>query len=197
MNFFFNFLYDNLGLQKIYMKRFLFLVLAFFYYVAFASCNTASPEKYFSVAVLNSNMQFGFADDGLLRQFESPSVKMSETGGDPVPMPRSEVLNDKLHFTEETLAKIKDLRETADTKDILQNSIDFHEFVIAVYKNEYAQLAKLYDESAPKEQIENQAKAIHDKYFTQYQGLYNQLISNGKLYADRHGIKVNWGVYGK
>ena len=142
-------------------------------------------------------MQFGFADDGMLRQFESPSVKMDQTTKQAVPMTRSEVVADKIQYAEEAIEKIKDLKETADTKAILQSSLALHELVLSVYKNEYTQLAKLYDESAPKEQIQKQGKLIHDKYFTRYEGLYNDLASSGKLFADKHAIKVNWGVYGK
>lgn len=179
------------------MKRYLFLLLAFFYHLIFASCNTATPEKYFDVAVLNSNMQFGFADEGLLRQLESPSVKLDEKTQQTLPMKRMDIINDKTKFVEEELEKLKNLPENEDSKDILQKSFALHEFVLAVYKNEYSKLAALYDESAPKQQIEEQAKLIHNKYFLQYEKLYNELISSGKLYADKHAIKVNWGVYGK
>jgi len=178
------------------MQKYLSLnVIIFFCCVLFISCNSATPEKYFGVAVLNSNMQFGFAGDGFLRQLESPSVKMSETSSQPVPMQRSEVINQKIQFTEEALAKLKELKETPDTKDILQNALALYDYILPVYKNEYTQLAKLYDEQAPKEQINQQVQAIHDKYFAPYETLYNKLISSGKLYAEKHSIKVNWGVY--
>ena len=102
------------------MTRYLFLLLAFFYYLTFVSCNTTTPEKYFGLAVLNANMQFGFADDGLLRQFESPSAKMDEKTGQPVAMPRSEVLNEKLFvtagFSQQALRNQMLFRETPTNK---------------------------------------------------------------------------------
>jgi uncharacterized protein YutD len=179
------------------MKRYLFLALTFFYFVNFTSCNTATPEKYFDQAVLNVNMQFGFADDGMLRQLESPSVKLDEATKQPVPMKRDEIIKDKIKFTEEAFAKVKSLKETAETKAMLQNSIAVYEYVLPVYKNEYTRLAKLYDDAAPKDQIQKLAQDIHDKYLPEYEKLYNQLVGSGKLYADQHAIKVNWGVYGK
>jgi hypothetical protein len=131
------------------MKKYIPAGLLFFCCcLLFTACNTATPERYFGVAVLSSNMFQGFADEGQLRDFESPSVKMAENNGQPVPMQRSEVIGTKIEFVEGNFKDLKDLKETADTKDILQNSLALYEYVLPVYKNEYVQLAKLYDTGA-------------------------------------------------
>lgn len=107
-------------------------------------------------------------------------------------MTRDEVLAAKIQFLDEYFEKLKNLKETTDTKDMLQTSVALYEFVLPVYKAEYKQLARLYDEGAPKEQIQSQARLIHDKYYPRFNELYNKLIEIGKLYAGRHSIKVNW-----
>jgi hypothetical protein len=154
----------------------------------------STPEDYFGIAVLNSNMFVGFAGDGLLRQFDAPSAKMSETNGQPVAMKRSEVAAMNITFTQEAYDKLKGLKETAETKEMLQTSIAMYEYILPVYKKEYKELAALYDSGAPKEKLEAQAKAIHDKYYAGYHMIYEKLIGLGKLYAAKHNIKVNWGV---
>jgi len=159
-----------------------------------ASCNTASPEKYFDEAVLNSNLIVGFADEGLSRELEMPSVKMSEANGEPVPMKRSEVISTRVGFIEEHYDRIKSLSETADARDILQASIALHEYVLKVYKKEYTELAMLYDQETEKDKLQSYTKAIHDKYYQRFDELYNDLISKGKLYAAKHSIKVNWAM---
>jgi hypothetical protein len=156
------------------------------------SCNFTSPEKNFDIAVLNSNMLVGFAGDGQLREIESPSVRMVENSNQTVPIPRAEIVEGKISFVESNLAKLKDLRETPDNVEILQSSIALHEYILPVYKNEYLQLAKMYDQKATKEQIEAYAAAIHDKYYAEFDRRYNRLINAGKQYASRHDIKVNW-----
>jgi len=161
--------------------------------LVFASCNTATPEKYFDLAVLNTNMLTGFADDGEARQFESPSAKMDDKG-QAVAMKRSEVIDTKLKFLEEDVKKLKGLKETPDTREMLQTSLSVYEYVLPVYKTEYVQLARLYDEGASKETIEAHVKTIHEKYFPRYSELLARLISIGKIYAERHSIKVNWGL---
>jgi hypothetical protein len=152
-----------------------------------AGCSN-TPEEYFDQAVLNSNMLFGFADDIQLRQLESPGATMEN--GKVVPMKRSRVISDKIAFAEAALKKIKALKQTAETKEMLQHSIALHEYVLPVYKNEYMQLAALFDNGAAKEQIAAQAKVIHDKYFTQYAALSDKLITSGRAYAAKNNIKL-------
>jgi hypothetical protein len=158
------------------------------------SCNTASPDDYFARAVLNSNMLVGFANNGLERELDQPSVKMVD--GDvnrTEPMKRKEIIDGKIQYMEEQLGKIKNLKVTEDTKEMLDASVSLHEHVLPVFKNEYQQLAKLYDDGAPKEQIQSLTQSIHDKFYPRFDELYNKLIAVGKVYAAKHSIKVNWG----
>lgn len=136
-------------------------------------------------------MFYGFADEGLLRQLESPSVMMVEGSDKPVAMKRSKVIEDKIEYLETSFQKVKALKETDETKEMLQNSRALYEYVMPVYKKEYMELAALYDQAAPPEQIQAYAKTIEDKYFLQYGQLYNKLITSGKSYAQKHNIKVN------
>jgi uncharacterized protein Yka (UPF0111/DUF47 family) len=159
-----------------------------------ASCSTATPEKCFGVAVLNSNLLAGFANEGSFRELESPSMKMGKTKDEFAPMKRTEVVSTKISFIEENLKKIEDLEETADTKDIRQASLTLYHYVLPVYKTEYIALANLYDGGASNEQLKMAASAISGKHSAKFEELYNTLISSGKRYAAKHDIKVNWEV---
>ena len=170
------------------------LSAALFFCLFFSACTPIPAEKYFGVAVLSSNFLVGFANSGQLRELESPTVKMSEKNGQPEAMQRKEVIGSKIEYVEKNLQNLKELKETADTKDILQASLALHEYVLPIYKNEYGELAKLYDEGASKERIQQQAQLIEEKYFAHYDQLFNRLIAVGKLYAEKHAIKVNWGT---
>lgn len=164
-------------------------------FVFFAACDSASPEKYFSIAVLNTNLMHGFAGDALHRQLESPSVKM--VGNDPnktEPMPRKEVIDNKIQLLEEAMNKVKSLKETDDTKDMIQASLALYNYVLPVYKNEYIQLAKLYDDAAPAEQIQSFTQSVSDKHYTKFVALHDKLTDAGKAFATRHNINVQWDV---
>ena len=159
------------------------------------ACNMATPENYFDQAVLNCNMMMGFAGEGLQRQLEQPTVKLVEGSKDQTaPMKRKEVIEDKIIFLDQAYAKIKNFKETDDTKDMLRASVALYDYVLPVYKTEYLQLAKLYDEGASKEQIALFSKNISDKYFAGFEARFNKLTDAGKPYAAKHNIKVNWGI---
>jgi hypothetical protein len=177
--------------MNIYRLPGLLVICCFFLVV---SCNTATPEKYFDEAVLNSNMITGIANDGMMSELVYPSAKLVEgTKDQTTPMTRKEMLNNKIQFVEEALGKVKQLKETADTKEMLQTSVALHEYVLAIYKTDYQEMAKLYDDGASKDLIQAKAQAIHDKYNARYEELFNKLISLGKSYASANNIKVNWG----
>ena len=95
---------------------------------------------------------------------------------------------------ETNLKKLQGLNETEDTKEVVHASMALHEYILPVYKTEYQQLAKLYDEGASDESIQAQAQAIKDRYAPKFDELYNKLIGIGKLFAERHNIKVNWAM---
>ena len=160
----------------------------------FTSCGSETPEKVFSIAVLNSNALAGFANNGMLRQIESPSEKLVEGSSETVPMKSREIVNSKIEFAETNLKKVNDLKITDDTKEMILASQALYEFVIPVYKTEYIQLAEFYDTGAPKDKIDIISESIHNKYTSRYEELYKNLINTGKKYAEKHNIKVNWGT---
>ncbi|HVF96460.1 MAG TPA: hypothetical protein VM871_04025, partial [Flavisolibacter sp.] len=132
------------------------------------------------MAVLNTNMVNGFANEGLLRELRTPSMKMGKTKDEVVSMKRSEVIQSKVAFVEENYEKLKGFDQSDDTREIIQASLALHQFILPVYKNEYTQLAKLYDSGASKEETEEFAQRIQDKYAPRFEELFDKLIALGK-----------------
>ncbi len=93
---------------------------------------------------------------------------------------------------EANLVKIKAPPDSEETRDMVQTSIKLHEFVLPVYKTEYRQLAKLYDEDGSQPERVSTAHEIDTKYLAGYQTLFNRLVELGKAYAEKHHIKVEW-----
>lgn len=176
-------------MRQNFIKHLLLLSIIFF----LSSCGKMKPEEYFNIAVLNTNLIQGFSGTGFSRELQSPSVKMPENGGEPVPMKRTEVLNSKLSVIEDNYDKVKSLKVTDETKDMIDASLKLYEFVLPVYKTEYSQLAELYDNNAPEDQIQKLETSIFDNYNKGYTELYMKVISTGKAYAEKNSIKVNWG----
>src|ERR1051326_2022904 len=66
---------------------------------------------------------------GLQRELESPSVKLTDSKtGASAPMQRKEIIDDKITSLETQIAKIRKLKETEDSRDILRASIALHEY---------------------------------------------------------------------
>jgi hypothetical protein len=107
-------------------------------------------------------------------------------------MTRKEIVEDQIQRVEGNLTKIKALPDSEETRDMVQTSIKLHEFVLPVYKTEYRQLAKLYDESGAQQERLSKAQEIDTKYLAGYQALFHRLVELGKAYSAKHNIKVEW-----
>lgn len=160
-------------------------------WVILSSCNMNSPTEYFSRAALNCNFLYGFAGDVLHRQLAEPSVKLvNEKTLETAPMKKVEFLQTKIETIEKNLESINSLGNEADAAEMIKASKDLYAFVIPVYKNEYMQLAKLYDDGANSASIESAQNQIISKYQSKFLELYDKVWEKGKAYASKNGITV-------
>ena len=174
-------------------QRFCSALIAIALGLSLTSCNNASPEKYFDEAVLNVNLITPFGGQAALYSLAHPSVKLVPgTKDQTTPMTRKEIVEEQIQRVEANLVKIKALPDSEETRDMVQTSIKLHEFVLPVYKTEYRQLAKLYDEGGSQPERVSTAHEIDTKYLAGYQTLFNRLVELGKAYAEKHHIKVEW-----
>ena len=161
----------------------------------FSSCTDQSPENTFSQAVLNTNLFFGFASNADFRQLESPSVKLvSGTTDKTEPMKRVEMIQDKIDALSASFNKVKNLNADGDAKAMVESSVALYEYILPVYKTEYMQLAKLYDDGASADQIQQMTESMQSKYQADFIQLKDKLTAAGKEYAKKHNINVRWDV---
>lgn len=88
-------------------------------------------------------------------------------------MTRKEIVENQIQRAEGNLSKIKALPDSEETRDMVQASIKLHEFVLPVYKTEYRELARLYDENGSQQERVSKAQEIDTKYLAGYQALFN------------------------
>lgn len=162
-----------------------------------ASCEFATPDDYFGRAVLNLNFFRDFAGKRMDGELKQPSMKLSEgAGSEIVQMTRKEVVADKIAFAETSYEKVKKLKRSDDTRAMLQASKAVYEYILPVYRNEYQELARLYDSKAPQAEIDTLSQSIREKYAAGYQERMEALVSAAKPFAERHHLKVSWDVGG-
>jgi hypothetical protein len=149
------------------------------------------PREYFDQATLNMNSFYGFAGTVMQREFASPSVKLVNVKTlESAPMTRAEVLEQKLTQLEAAYKKVKGLPMNDDAKEMITASLALFDYTLPVYKNEYKELAALYDSNAGADKIAELEKMINEKYEPRFIGLYNTLLDKGQAYAKKHGIEV-------
>lgn len=166
------------------------LVFVFASIILLASCSH-TPREYFDQAALNCNLLYGFAGYEIKRDLVSVQERLADEKTMKMePVTRASVVKEKLARVEENYEKVKNLGSNDEAAEMLKASAALYEFVIPVYKNEYAQLAALYDENAPAEKIAAAEKNITDKYAAKFEELYNNVIKTGTAYAEKNGIEV-------
>ena len=161
-----------------------------------SSCNNATPQTYFEEAVLNVNQITPFGGQAALYSLAHPSVKLVPgTKDQTASMTRKEIVENQIQRVEGNLTEIKALPDSEETRDMVQTSIKLHELVLPVYKTEYRELAKLYDEGGSQQDRLAKAQEIDTKYAAAYKGLFSRLVALGKAYAEKHHIKVEWQTW--
>lgn len=157
------------------------------------SCSE-DPDKFFGVAVLNTNTISDFGTPNLANHINDETKEFAD-------IPSSKKKGDEgvqyvarnLSYMEKSLKDIKALSESGDQrKEIKAQSIALYEYVIPVYKNEYTAYAKLCDTKAPQEQKDEIIKSIAQKYNAEFERKYGQLLESGKTFADKNGLNVDW-----
>ena len=151
--------------------------------VILTACNTVTPRKYFEKAVLNTNMFADFGTEHMMRELTSAQPAY----------PATKMMENRIQWVEKVLNDLKTLKQTDETKDMVQTSIALHEYVLPVYKNEYMALARLCDNKAPKEEIDAKGQEIVSKYGQKVEELFIKLTDIGKEYSRKNDINVTWG----
>lgn len=169
------------------------LVVAVAFSLCLQSCSE-SADKFFGIAVLNTNMINDFGTPILAKHINDNTIEF-----DDIPSSKNkgdEAVNDvknKILYLEKSLNDIKALADGDEMrKKIKSESIALYEFVIPVYKNEYMSYAKLCDSKATQEQKDKIIKSIEEKYYADFEAKYEALLSDGKVFAKQNNINVNF-----
>lgn len=160
----------------------------------FSACSE-TPENFFDIAILNTNIVNDFASPDLARHLEEETkefadIPSSKKKGDEA----ATTVTNKILYLEQSLDKVKKLSASGkEEKEIKEYSISLYELVLPVYKNEYKAYAKLCDAKADQDQKNAIIQQIDEKYRNQFEQKYDALLQKGKIYAAEHNIQVSWG----
>ncbi|MEN5195697.1 hypothetical protein [Sphingobacterium faecium] len=162
--------------------------------VIFLQSCSEPADKFFGVAILNTNMITDFGTPAFTKQLhdhsvEYPDIPSSKKNGNEA----AEVVKNKVLYLEKVLKDLEALSANDDgRKEIKEQAIALYEFVLPVYKNEYTAYAKLCDAHAPQEQKEEISTAIEQKYSAEFEKRITSLLALGKEFATENNLNVNW-----
>lgn len=159
----------------------------------FLTACTESADRFFGIAVLNTNMLREFGTPTFARRLndetkEFPDIPSSRKNGDEA----QKSITNKILFIEKSIKDIKSLSESGIRKDIRQQSLELFELVLPVYKNEYMAYAKLCDTKGPQEQKDLIIRKIDEKYNEAFEKKYIRLLEKGKTFAKDNNLNVKW-----
>lgn len=175
------------------MSQFLVKALMIISCLSLQSC-TEPADKFFETAILNTNIIADFASPKLAKYIsdeaaEIPNIPSSKKNGDEA----GKVVQNKILFIDSALNNIKGLNAGSDDRKVIQEkSIALFEFVIPIYKNEYAKYAVLCDSKADPAEKEALADAIDKKYGATFEAMYLELMDAGKVFAEENNLNVDW-----
>lgn len=169
------------------------LCTLFLIFSVLQSCSE-TPDKFFGVAILNTNTISDFGTPRLAKQLndntiEYPDIPSSKKKGDEA----SIVIQNKILYLEKVLKDLNALStNTDDREEIKKQAIALYEFVLPVYKNEYTAYAKLCDTKAPQQQKDEIITSIEKKYNVEFERRLMSLTALGKEFATENNLNVKW-----
>lgn len=177
------------------MKTKIILIATALLFFVLQSCKMENtPEEYFDITSLNTNlfMEFGARDFKRMGEAKSASQLMAydERGTFPAKSYEDHILRFKIPFINQAIEKIKDLKPTEETAPMINASLDLFNYVKEKYQTDYIKIARLMDSKAPKEEIEKAIFEMETVTFATFDQKYKKLWDLALPYAKEHGIEV-------
>ncbi|KIA94107.1 hypothetical protein OC25_10975 [Pedobacter kyungheensis] len=145
-----------------------------------------SPEEYFDQAALNTNdiSRFG------TYYFEGYQKYLKSTSGSGKVTSCEEYLKNSISRAETNLEKVKQLKQTTETRQMLEASITLYSYVLTSYKSEHLEIAKMIDMHEPEAQINQALTSLDNKPYNAFIDKYNKLWKLASKYAKDNKIEV-------
>jgi hypothetical protein len=164
--------------------------------VIFQSCNTASPRKYIEVAVLNTNRitrmyQPGFFSE--MRELKNQNRLTVFENGKPKNGTAVEyVRQTAITPVEEYIAKVRVLKETDDTRDLLTASLDVLQYGKGIFESDYISIAKMLDEDKSQAEVDAAIQKLFETRDPEMEEKFKRLDGLAIPYAEKHDVPLEY-----
>lgn len=170
------------------MKIALFIVAVFL----LSSCTMTSPERYFDIAVLNSNTISQFGGKEIYDWLRTQPQTYDEKSKQMVTSSYVDYVKFKFSYAEKALRDIEALTVTEDTKPMIEASRDLFSYAVDKERSGYVSIAAMKDHHASDEEIKAAAIDFNKQFQAEFGQKYDKMIEIGKAYAGKHNIKADF-----
>lgn len=161
----------------------------------FAACNTTTPERYFSVSVLNANGVGRFGGKEIYDMLQETPQSYDEKSKKMMPSSYVDHVKFRISYDENAYKDVQALSVTEETKPMIEASKDLFGFAIDKEKDGYLSIAAMKDAHVADDSIKQAAVKFDQLYYEAFSQKYNKLMALGKAYADKHNIKVKFNAF--
>jgi hypothetical protein len=160
--------------------------------LSLAACNTATPEHSFDVSVLNANTLSRFGGKEIYDMLQETPQSYDEKSKRMEQSSYVDHVKFRITYAEKAYKDVQALSETEETKPMIEASRDLFGYTIDKEKNGYLSIAAMKDAHVTDDSIKLAAVKFNELYQDTFSQKYNKLMELGKLYADKHHIKVEF-----
>jgi hypothetical protein len=160
--------------------------------ISFAACNMTTPKKYFDVSVLNANTFARFGGEEIYQMLQETPQTYDEKSKKMVQSSYVDHVKYRISYAEKVYKDVQALSETEETKPMIEASRDLFGYAIDKERNGYLSIAAMKDAHVAEDSIKQAAVNFDQLYQEAFSQKYNKLMELGKVYADKHDIKVQF-----
>ncbi|KAA2242942.1 hypothetical protein F0L74_10480 [Chitinophaga agrisoli] len=160
--------------------------------LSLSACNMTTPEEYFDRTVLNANLISHFGGKEIYDMLQGDPQSYDEKSKKMVPSSYVDQVKWRIGSTEKAYKDILEMKETEETKAMLEASKDLFSFAVDKEKNGYLSIAAMKDAHAPDDSIKQAVSNFDQQYQDTFGQKYDKLMELGKAYADKNHLKVGF-----
>lgn len=158
------------------------------------SCNLTSPQKYIEVAVLNTNTatsQYRPIFFKLLHESKTKNAIIVFKDDKKINNATAvQYVEEKISNITNNMAKVKKLKSTKETADLLNASLELQTYIKEVMSSDYISIANMIDESKPEQDITIATQKMFEKHDAAVNEKMQKMNTLALSYAKKHNIDL-------
>lgn len=172
------------------------ITLQLFMGLIFLSCEQTAPRKYVERTVLNTNLVSGRYTPSYFNEVrelkKQGRIKVFKDGKMEKGTAVEYVMQNTIDPVDESIKKVKGLKKTEDTRDLIAASLDVFRYGRKIFENEYVSIAKMLDENRPQEEIDSAIQKIFETHDREMEKKLRYLDELAIPYAKKHNVPLNF-----